>query len=125
MAVKSLLYRGLEIYPLVFPRRPTVFGRAHNYDDGFDAAVRIHEPNSENTKSRSRVFRLSPEDAYASAGDARRAGTAYAEQVIDTSRRSGHSSTWARNRKQKASQRYAPFRDGRCLRTIQGSQKKS
>lgn len=85
MAVKSLLYRGLEIYPLVFPRRPTVFGRAHNYDDGFDAAVRIHEPNSENTKSRSRVFRLSPEDAYASAGDARRASTAYAEQVIDTS----------------------------------------
>jgi len=83
MSVKSRLYRGLEIYPLVFSRRPTVAGRGHDYEEGFDAAVRIQEPAVESLPSRSRVFRLVTQSAYRSAGDARRACTAYAEQVID------------------------------------------
>jgi hypothetical protein len=83
MTVKFRLYRGLEIYPLVFPRRPTLSGRAHDYDEGFDAAVRIQEPTAESGPSRSRVFRLVTQSAYQSTGDARRACTAYAEQVID------------------------------------------
>jgi hypothetical protein len=83
MTVKFRLYRGLEIYPLVFPRRPTLSGRAHDYEEGFDAAVRIQEPTVESVPTRSRVFRLVTQSAYRSAGDARRACTAYAEQVID------------------------------------------
>jgi hypothetical protein len=84
MTVKFRLYRGLEIHPFVFPRRPTLSGRAHDYGEGFDAAVRIQEPTVESIPSRSRVFRLVTQSAYRSAGDARRACTAYAEQVIDS-----------------------------------------
>lgn len=88
MAVNFRLYRGLEIYPLVFPRQPTLCGHGHNYEDGFDAAVRIKEPEAENGLSRSCVFRLPAQSGYQSAGDARRACTAYAEEVIDTCPRS-------------------------------------
>lgn len=84
MTVNFRLYRGLEIYPLVFPRQPTLSGHGHNYEDGFDAAVRIKEPEAEDGQSRSCVFRLPAQSGYQSAGDARRACTAYAEQVIDT-----------------------------------------
>ncbi|CAM2197425.1 conserved protein of unknown function [Paraburkholderia kururiensis] len=78
------LYRGLEIYPLVYPHRATESGLGHNYDEGFDAAVRIQEPGSSNGISRSRVFRLSSATPFRNAGDARRASTAYAEHLIDT-----------------------------------------
>ncbi|WP_246641507.1 hypothetical protein [Paraburkholderia edwinii] len=83
MTVKFRLYRGLEIYPLVFPRRPTLSGRGHDYEEGFDAAVRIQEPTVESVPTRSRVFRLVTQSAYRNAGDARRACTAYAEEMID------------------------------------------
>jgi len=78
------LYRGLEVYPLVYPHRPTSPGAAHNYDEGFDAAVRIQEPASAEGVSRGRVFRLASAKPFQNAGDARRASTAYAEQLIDT-----------------------------------------
>ena len=78
-------YRGLEINLLVFPRCPTLSGHGHNYEDGFDAAVRIREPQGKDGRSRSCVFRLPVQSAYESAGDARRACTAYAETLIDTS----------------------------------------
>ena len=85
MTVNFRLYRGLEINLLVFPRCPTLSGHGHNYEDGFDAAVRIREPEAEDGRSRSRVFRLPVQSAYESAGDARRACTAYAERLISTS----------------------------------------
>ncbi|MDR5772058.1 hypothetical protein P9250_27930 [Caballeronia sp. LP006] len=83
MTVEFRLYRGLEIYPLVFSHRPADSGHGHNYDEGFDAAVRIQEPQVETGVARSRVFRLSMDEPFQSAGDARRASTAYAEQMID------------------------------------------
>ncbi|WP_250475367.1 hypothetical protein [Caballeronia sp. GAFFF1] len=84
MTVDFRLYRGLEIYPLVFPHRPAMAGRAHNYDDGFDAAVRIQDPSVPDGVTRSRVFRLDAREPFRNAGDARRASTAYAETMIDT-----------------------------------------
>ncbi|WP_233804687.1 hypothetical protein [Paraburkholderia sp. HP33-1] len=78
------LYRGLEVYPLVYPHRATEPGSGHNYDEGFDAAVRIQEPRSSEQVPRSRVFRLAVTRPFQSAGDARRASTAYAEHLIDT-----------------------------------------
>lgn len=84
------LYRGLEIYPLVYPHRATEPGLGHNYDEGFDAAVRIQEPGSADGVSRSRVFRLASAKPFRNAGDARRASTAYAERLIDTCPRDTH-----------------------------------
>jgi hypothetical protein len=78
------LYRGLEVHPLVYPHRATEPGLGHNYDEGFDAAVRIQEPQDAEGKSRSRVFRLPVATPFQTAGDARRASTAYAEQLIDS-----------------------------------------
>lgn len=40
------LYRGLEVYPLVYPHRATEPGNGHSHDEEFDAAVRIREPGS-------------------------------------------------------------------------------
>lgn len=77
-------YRGLEIYPLVYPHHATTASRGRNYDEGFDAAVRIQEPESSEGTSRSRVFRLAQTTPFQNAGDARRASTAYAVRLIDT-----------------------------------------
>lgn len=84
MATPFRLYRGLEIYPLVYPRHATEPGFGHNYDEGFSAAVRIQEPESPDGTSRSRVFRLPVTKTFQNAGDARRASAAYAEHLIDT-----------------------------------------
>lgn len=84
MTTRSHLYRGLEVYPLVYPHRATAPGFGHNYDEGFDAAVRIREPGEPAGTSRSRVFRLEVARPFQNAGDARRASTAYAEHLIDT-----------------------------------------
>jgi len=79
------LYRGLEVYPLVYPHRATAPGSGHNYDEGFDAAVRIQEPvdSASAVAARSRVFRLEVARPFRTAGDARRASAAYAEHLID------------------------------------------
>ncbi|VXC94531.1 conserved hypothetical protein [Burkholderia sp. 8Y] len=84
MTIEFRLYRGLEIYPLVFSRRPAESGRGHNYDEGFDAAVRIQEPGIADGATRSRVFKLDSQGPFKDAGDARRASHAYAEKMIDT-----------------------------------------
>ncbi|WP_028225991.1 hypothetical protein [Paraburkholderia ferrariae] len=84
MATGFRLYRGLEVYPLVYPHRATEPGSGHNYDEGFDAAVRIQEPGSSGDAPRSRVFQLAVTRPFQSAGDARRASAAYAERLIDT-----------------------------------------
>jgi hypothetical protein len=83
MTAEIRLYRGLEIYPLVFAHRPAGSGHGANPDEGYDAAVRIQEPPVPMGVPRSRVFKVS-EEPFQSAGDARRASTAYAEQMIDT-----------------------------------------
>lgn len=83
MTIASRLYRGLEIYPLVYPHRPTAPGFGHNYDEGFDAAVRIQESQDPGVTSRSRVFGLAVATPFENAGDARRASIAYAERLID------------------------------------------
>lgn len=83
MAVTIHTYRGLEIYPIVYPRRPTQPGRAHNYDDGFNAAVRIQAAEGLREKPRSRVFGLTVTTPFLNSGDARRASIAYAERLID------------------------------------------
>ena len=78
------LYKGLEVHPLVYPHTVTPLGRGHDYGEGFDAAVRIQEPNGDRADARSRVFRLLVERPFTSAGDARRASTAYGERLIDS-----------------------------------------
>lgn len=83
MTTNFRLYRGFEIYPLVYPHQAARPGFAHNYEDGFDAAVRISEPRLETVEVRSRVFRLTSKRPFESAGDARRASTSYAERLID------------------------------------------
>ena len=83
MTTSFRLYRGFEVYPLVYPHRATEPGSGHNYDEGFNAAVRIQERGNPATISRSRVYRLHVARPFQSAGDARRASTAYAERLID------------------------------------------
>jgi len=73
----------LELHPLVFPHRAAKPGCAHNYDEGFDAAVRIQETEDAGSVARSRVFRLTVKRPFENAGDARRASIAYAEHLID------------------------------------------
>lgn len=84
MSTTLRLYRGLEVYPLVFPHRATEPGRARNYDEGFDAAVRIQDPGGAEQASRSRTFRIAVRMPFRNAGDARRASTAFAEHLIET-----------------------------------------
>lgn len=84
MTVAARFYRGLEICPLVYPHRPTVSGSGHNYDDGFDAAVRILEPQERDGTQRSRVFGIEASTPFSNAGDARRASIEYAQRLIDT-----------------------------------------
>jgi len=83
MSTNSHSYRGLEVYPLVFPHKVPKAGAAHNYDEGFDAAVRIQETEDGGSAARSRVFRLTVKRPFENAGDARRASIAYAERLID------------------------------------------
>ncbi|MBN3755298.1 hypothetical protein G3N95_20300 [Paraburkholderia sp. Tr-20389] len=85
MADGIYVYKGLEVCPLVFPHTPTRAGFAHDYDAGFDAAVRIRERGADGLEGRSRVFRLQVDIPFPSAGDARRASTAYGKLLIDRS----------------------------------------
>ncbi|MGN6319584.1 hypothetical protein [Trinickia sp.] len=83
MTAAFRLYRGLEVYPLVFPHRATEPGSGRNYDQGFDAAVRIQDPGASGASPRCRVFKLAVNKPFENTGDARRASTAYAEHLID------------------------------------------
>ncbi|POR54946.1 hypothetical protein B0G62_102556 [Paraburkholderia eburnea] len=83
MTTTVRFYRGLEIYPFVFPHLPTQAGFGRNYDEGFDAAVRIQEPDAIPRAPRSRVFGVLVKTPFLNAGDARRASIAYAEHLID------------------------------------------
>jgi hypothetical protein len=76
-------YRGLEIYPLVYPHQPRGADGSHHYDSGFDAAVRICRRGGDDTLTASRVFRVAAPKPFRAAGEARRASANYAERVID------------------------------------------
>ncbi|QCP48541.1 hypothetical protein FAZ95_04645 [Trinickia violacea] len=76
-------YRGLDITLLVYPHRATQTGYGHNYEEGFDASIRISEPDSVMGSPRTRIFRVPGKNPFVNAGDARRASMAYAEMLID------------------------------------------
>ncbi|PMS14532.1 hypothetical protein C0Z18_31345 [Trinickia dabaoshanensis] len=76
-------YRGLDISLLVYPHRATQAGFGRNYEEGFDASIRISEPDAGIDSLRSRVFRVPGTRPFSNTGDARRACLAYAEQLID------------------------------------------
>ncbi|SAK68944.1 hypothetical protein AWB83_03203 [Caballeronia ptereochthonis] len=76
-------YRGFDIFLLVYPHRATQTGFAHNYDEGFDASVRISQSNADTASSHSRVFRVPVSRPFENGGDARRACAVYAERLID------------------------------------------
>lgn len=80
------MYRGFEIFPLIYPHTQVGDGRNHNYEAGFDAAVKICLRGTDTTVTRSQTFQLLKGSPYASAGDARRASLRYAEVVIDEKR---------------------------------------
>lgn len=79
-------YRGLDISLLVYPHRATQAGFGHNYEEGFDASIRISEPEFGMDKVRSRLFRVPGRRPFLNTGDARRACVAYAEMLIDEGR---------------------------------------
>lgn len=80
------LYRGFEIYPLIYPHGSAQNGCPHNYDAGFDAAVKICFRDTADTLTRSQTFRLLDSSPFDTAGDARRASLRYAEHIIDDNR---------------------------------------
>ncbi|EEA02486.1 conserved hypothetical protein [Burkholderia sp. H160] len=76
-------YRGFDISLLVYPHCKTQPGYGHNYEEGFDASIRISDPDAVTDSPRSRLFRVPGKRPFGSAGDARRASVAYAEMLID------------------------------------------
>ncbi|MPV55031.1 hypothetical protein CFB46_33315 [Burkholderia sp. HI2761] len=80
------VYRGFEIYPLIYPHVPALNGCPHNYDAGFDAAVKICLRDATDTLTQSQTFRLGDASPFDNAGDARRASVRYAENIIDDNR---------------------------------------
>ncbi|AIO68354.1 hypothetical protein [Burkholderia oklahomensis] len=77
------VYRGFEIHPLIYPHVPAGEGRGHNYEAGFDAAVRICPRSQQTASSQGRIFKLADRSPFSNAGDARRASLLYAEEIID------------------------------------------
>jgi hypothetical protein len=77
-------YRGFEIHPLIYPHLTAEDGRSHNYEAGFDAAVRICLRGTDTSLTQSRTFKLVNGSPFRNAGDARRASLQYAEVIIDT-----------------------------------------
>ena len=80
------IYRGFEIYPLIYPHFQAGAVRTHNYEAGFDAAVKVCLRGTDTTLTRSQTFKLVDGSPFASAGDARRASQRYAEDIIDQNR---------------------------------------
>ncbi|HZZ05785.1 hypothetical protein [Paraburkholderia sp.] len=75
-------YKGYEIHPLVYPRRPADGQTTRNPDAGYDASVRICRVGA-NPAADGRVFRLQYLFPFDGTGKARIACMAHAEQLID------------------------------------------
>ncbi|WP_153102018.1 hypothetical protein [Paraburkholderia hayleyella] len=76
------IYKGFEIYPLVYPYRPTDASAGRNPGAGYNASVRISRTGTDPATD-GRVFRLPGVKPFEQTGEARLACIAYAEQVID------------------------------------------
>lgn len=76
-------YRGLEIHPLVYPHTPRGATGSYDYAAGFDAAVKICRRGDDDSQTASRVYPIPQQTPFMSAGEARKASTAYAERLID------------------------------------------
>ena len=76
-------YRGFEIYPLVYPHAERKEGAGHNYESGFDAAVKICLRGTDSSLTSSDTFKLSEPRPFSSAGAARRASLKFGESIID------------------------------------------
>ncbi|HEX7683739.1 MAG TPA: hypothetical protein VF446_09440 [Trinickia sp.] len=77
------VYRGFEIYPLIYCHTETTDGVGRNYDSGFDAAVKISLRDTDSTVLCSDTFKLNENSPFLSTGAARRASVAYAQALID------------------------------------------
>ncbi|MGH8778374.1 hypothetical protein [Paraburkholderia flava] len=79
-AVKT--YKGYEIHPLIYPRRPSDGQPSRRPDAGYEASVRICRVGA-NPVADGRVFRLPYLWPFEGSGKARLACMAHAEQLID------------------------------------------
>ncbi|MEQ5842492.1 hypothetical protein BWP39_23310 [Paraburkholderia acidicola] len=79
-AVKT--YKGYEIHPLIYPRRPADGQPSRRPDAGYEASVRICRVGA-NPAADGRVFRLPYLWPFEASGKARLACMAHAEQLID------------------------------------------
>jgi hypothetical protein len=76
-------YRGLEIYPLIYPHEPRGADGSRHYDSGFDAAVKISRRGADDATTTSRVYRVPGAVPFSGSGEARLASMKYAEELID------------------------------------------
>jgi hypothetical protein len=77
------IYKGFELYPLVFSRVFPHFDAHSRYAEGYDIAVRICRPGAEAGARGSRVFRLQLENAVSDFGMARSAAYQRGRDIID------------------------------------------
>jgi hypothetical protein len=76
------IYKGFELYPLVFSRAFARFDGHSRYAEGYDIAVRICRAGS-GAAGGSRVFRLQLEDSVPDFGVARRIAYQRGRDIID------------------------------------------
>jgi hypothetical protein len=76
-------YRGFEIYPLVYSHAQKKEGSGHNFEDGFDAAVKICVRGADAALTYSNTFKLDEGKPFPTAGAARRASLKFGEGIID------------------------------------------
>lgn len=76
------MYRGFDIYPLIYAHAQNSDGR-RAVERGYDAAVKICRHGLEDASFPPQTFKLDAGAPYATAGEARRASLRYAEAMID------------------------------------------
>src|ERR1700733_6883796 len=87
-------YRGLEIYPLIYPHKPRGADGSRHYDAGFDAAVKISRRGVDDSTTTSRVYRVPGEGPFSGSGEARPASTRYADGLIEATSPANRSPTY-------------------------------
>ncbi|MEA3119085.1 MAG: hypothetical protein QOI13_2355 [Paraburkholderia sp.] len=82
-ALQPYLYKGFELYPLVFLRAFKRFDGHPRSAEGYDVAVRVCRVGVLAPVGTGRVFRLEQSDAFTEFGAARRAARQRGEDIID------------------------------------------
>jgi hypothetical protein len=82
-ALQPYLYKGFELYPLVFLRAFKRFDGHARSAEGYDVAVRVCRVGAVTRDGAGRVFRLEQSDAFSEFGTARRAARQRGEDIID------------------------------------------